>query len=45
MLEGAERPENGRSLRVVSILVLAADFVLMAMPPVLGILVLSGVLG
>jgi hypothetical protein len=45
MLEGAERPENGRSLRVASFVVLAANLVLMAMPPVLGILVLSGVLG
>jgi uncharacterized membrane protein HdeD (DUF308 family) len=45
MVESRDRPENGRSWRVASILVLAASFVLMAMPPVLGILALSGVLG
>ena len=45
MVESRDRPEDGRSLRVASVLVLAATFVLMAMPPVLGILVLSGVLG
>jgi uncharacterized membrane protein HdeD (DUF308 family) len=45
MVESRDRPENGRSWRVASVLVLAADFVWMAMPPLVGILVLSGVLG
>jgi uncharacterized membrane protein HdeD (DUF308 family) len=45
MVESRDRPEDGRSPRLASVLVLAANLVLMAMPPVLGVLVLSGVLG
>ncbi|HEY3086295.1 MAG TPA: hypothetical protein VGK28_12655 [Candidatus Dormibacteraeota bacterium] len=45
MVESRDRPENGRSLRVASFVVLAANLVLMALPPAIGILVLGGLLG
>jgi hypothetical protein len=43
-VESRDRPEDGPSPRVASVLVLAANLVLVATPPVLGVLVLSGVL-